>query len=341
LLLFRFLRGFIMDAILQFSLDASRWLQTTLPQLESFFQIISTLGIEEFYLALLPLVYWSVHKEAGRTFAYVFLLTNLFNPLLKHSFRSPRPFWLEPSLEKAFESSYGVPSGHVQGATITYLFFANWLRRRWVWLLAFVMIVLMGVSRVYLGVHFLHDVLAGFGIGVLVLVGYLFWQRRYMDSFGKRILGQRLLTVIMVPILFTAVYIIIRMIIGEPDSSVAWASFIPDAELSGVEGFVTAVASLLGAGIGLVLESSRVRFRVDGPLWQRGVRYLLGLIVTVAIWAGLGQLFPDDPLWLALPLRLLRYTLLTLWVTYYAPWLFVKLNLAQAEPNPGINLSLN
>lgn len=330
-----------MDAILQLSLDASRWLQTMLPQMESFFQFISTLGIEEFYLALLPLIYWSVHKEAGRTFAYVFLVTNVFNPLLKHGFRGPRPFWLEPDLEKAFERSYGLPSGHMQGATITYLFFASWLRKRWVWLLATVMIVLMGVSRVYLGVHFIHDVVAGFGIGLLALIGYLVWKRRYMDRFGKRILGQRLLGVIVVPILFTAVYIIVRLLIGEPDSSVAWASYIPEAELSGVESFVTAVASLLGAGIGLVLEPSRVRFMVDGPLWQRIVRYLLGLVVAIIIWAGLGQIFPDDPLWLALPLRLLRYTLLTLWVTYYAPWLFVKLKLAQAKPDPGINLSLN
>ncbi len=330
-----------MDAILQFSLDASRWLQTTLPQMESFFQFISTLGIEEFYLALLPLVYWSVHKKAGRTFAYVFLVANVFNPLLKHGFRSPRPFWLEPDLEKAFESSYGIPSGHTQGATVTYLFFASWLRRRWAWLLAFIMIVLMGVSRVYLGVHFIHDVLIGFGVGLFVLMGYWGWQRRYMDSFGKRILGQRLLTVIMIPILFTAVYIIIRLIIGEPDSNADWVSYIPDAELSGVESFVTAVASLLGAGIGLVLEPSRVRFMVDGPLWQRIARYLLGLVVAIIIWAGLGQIFPDDPLWLALPLRLLRYSLLTLWVTYFAPWLFVKLKLAQAKPEPGINLSLN
>ena len=329
-----------MDPLFQFGLDATRWLQSTLPQLESFFHFISTLGIEEFYLALLPLVYWSVHKEAGRTFAYVFLVANLFNPLMKHGFRGPRPFWLDPAVEKAYESSYGVPSGHTQGATITYLFFATWLRRRWAWLVAFVMIVLMGLSRVYLGVHFVHDVLAGFGISVLVLLGYLVWQKRYMTSFSKRILGQRLLTVVAVPVVLTAVYLIVRLIIGEPDIRMPWASRIPDAELESVESFVTAVSSLLGAGIGLVLERSRIRFLVDGPIWQRAVRYLLGIVVAGAIWAGLGQLFPDDPLWLALPLRLLRYALLTLWVTYYAPWLFVKIKLAQAKPDPGIEMTL-
>ena len=97
---------------------------------------------------------------------------------------------------------------------------------------------------------------------------------------------------------------------------------------------------MLGAGIGLVLERTRIRFLVDGPIWQRAVRYLLGIVVAGVIWAGLGQVFPDDPLWLALPLRLLRYSLLTLWVTYYAPWVFVKLKLAQAKPDPGIEMTL-
>ena len=321
-----------MDALLQFGLDASRWLQTTLPQLESFFQFVSTLGIEEFYLALFPLVYWSIHKEAGRALAYVFLVGNVLNTALKHAFRQPRPFWLDPTLEKFTDGGYGIPSGHAQFTTTIYLFAAVWLRRRWVWLLAILMIVLMSISRVYLGSHFVHDVVAGFLVGLLVLVGYLLWRRRFATNFGKRILGQRLLAAITVPLLLTVVYLIIRLIIGEPDTNVEWAAFIPVAELESLEGMVTAVASLLGAGIGLVLESSRVRFLVAGSVWQRAARYLLGIIVAVVIWAGLGQLFPDDPLWLALPLRLLRYTLLTLWVTYYAPWTFVKLKLAKAKP---------
>ena len=161
-----------------------------------------------------------------------------------------------------------------------------------------------------------------------------------MTGFSKRILGQRLLTAVAVPVGLTAVYLIIRLIIGEPDTTVAWASYIPVAELESLEGMVTAVATVLGAGIGLVLERTRIRFLVDGPIWQRAVRYLLGIVVAGVIWAGLGQVFPDEPLWLALPLRLLRYTLLTLWVTYYAPWVFVKLKLAQAKPDPGIEMTL-
>ena len=329
-----------MDAFFQFGLDATHWLQSTLPQLESFFQLISTLGLEEFYLAMLPLIYWSVQKEAGRTLAYLFLLSNVLNTMLKHTFREPRPFWLDPTLERFTDYGYGIPSGHSQFTTTIYLFLAVWVRRRWMWLLAMAMVILMPISRVYLGSHFVHDVVAGFLLGLLVLAGYLVWDRRYMADFSKRIMGQRLLTVIAIPAGLTAVYLLIRLIIGKPNINVAWASYIPTAELESLEGMVTGIATLFGAGVGLVLERSRVRFLVHGPIWQRIVRYLLGIIVAGAIWAGLGEVFPDDPLWLALPLRFLRYTLLTLWVTYYAPLLFVKLKLAQAKPDPGIEMTL-
>ncbi len=329
-----------MDSLLQFGVDASHWFQTTLPQLERFFQLISTLGLEEFYLALFPLIYWSVHKEAGRALAYVFLVGNVFNSTLKHTFRQPRPFWLDPTLEKFTDGGYGVPSGHTQFTTTIYLFAAVWIRKRWMWLFAGLMIILMGISRIYLGSHFVHDVAAGFVVGLLVLGGYLIWQRRYQTQFEKRILGQRLLVAILVPVAFTAVYLLIRLIIGEVDNTAAWASRFVEVELESVEGVVTAVSSLLGAGIGLVLERSRIRFLVEGPIWQRAVRYVLGMVVAVAIWAGLGAVFPDDPLWLALPLRLLRYALLTLWVTYYAPWVFVKIKIAQAKPDPGIEMTL-
>ncbi len=143
-----------------------------------------------------------------------------------------------------------------------------------------------------------------------------------------------------VPIVFAILYTLVRLLIGPPDLTVAWAGFIPEAELEGIEGFTTAVSSLFGIGVGLILESSRVRFRADGVIWKRIVRYVLGLVGAVLIWGGLKAVFPSDPLWLAIPLRFIRYTLLTLWIAYYAPIVFVRLKLAEADPDPGIDLSI-
>lgn len=329
-----------MDTIISFGLEATRWLQTTFPQLKGFFQFISLLGLEEFYLAIIPLIYWCLDKKLGKHLGYTFLFANALNYLGKHSFRGPRPYWLEPSLGLSTESSYGIPSGHTEAAAAFYLFLAGWFRKGWVWLAALFMIIAMGLSRIYLGVHFVHDVVAGLLIAVLSLAGYFVWMHYWHDDFSRRILGFRFWIAFLLPFAFLLIYVVIRLLIGEPDMSVSWSGFIADAELEGVEGVVTAVASLFGLGIGLLLESSRVRFRVDGPLWQRAARYLVGIGVTVALWGGLKAIFPTDPLMIALPARFLRYTLTTLWIGYWGPWTFVRLNLATADPDPGIKIEL-
>lgn len=330
-----------MDPIFEFGLEMTRYLQETFPQLEGFFKFISSLGVEGFYLALLPLIYWCIHKSVGKLFAYVFLLANAFNPLFKFGFRGPRPFWFDKSLMWWEESSYGVPSGHVQLATVTYLFFAGWIRRWWAWLIAVMMIIFMALSRIYLGAHFPHDALVGFFIAALVLLAFVFWQRTYAKRFQKRILGQKLMVVVAVPVVYAVIFVGVSLLIGEPDMSVAWAEYIPEAELVGQKGAAAAVGMLLGAGIGLIFEGSRIRFRVDGQIWLRGLRYIVGLVVTFALWVGLKAIFPEAPLWLAIILRVLRYFLVALWITYYAPWFFVKAKLAEADPEPGIDLKIS
>lgn len=329
-----------MEAIFEFGLEATRWLQVNYPQLKQFFLIVTALGQTEFYLIFFPFLYWSVDKRLGKQVAYLFLLAVATNSLLKHAFRGPRPYWLDSDLTLLEAADYGVPSGHAQFTGVIYPFLAFWIRRRWFTIFTVFLVIVMGLSRIYLGVHFVHDVLVGFILAGLILGGYALWQQRFAAQLDKRILGQKLLIVLAVPTIFAVIYIIVRLIIGEPDMSVPWRSFIPAAEQEGVETMVTALATLTGFGIGALFEASRVRFRATGPIWQRIVRYVVGMLVTLTIWYGLREIFPEDPLWLGLSLRFVRYLLTLLWVAYYAPLVFVRLKLADAEPDPGITLSI-
>lgn len=329
-----------MEPILTFGLEATRWLQGTFPQLEGFFKFMSVLGQEEFYLVFLPLIFWCWDKKLGKYLVYVFLFSNGLNSMGKHLLRGPRPYWLDSSLMLSEETSYGVASGHAQLTTTIYGFLAGWFKRGWVTWLAVFMIVAMCLSRVYLGVHFVHDVVAGVVIGLVVLIGFFVWYQHRSSQYNKLILGQKLFWAIVIPAAMIIVYVIGLLIIGDPDTAVTWASFIPEAELQGIEGMAVTFGSLLGFGIGIHLEASRVRFKVDGPVWQRALRYLLGLVGTAVIWAGLRMVFPSDPLWLAIPLRVLRYFLATFWMSYYAPALFVRLKLANASPESEIKLEL-
>lgn len=329
-----------MEVLYQLSLALTTWLQESFPGLLGPMTIISMMGEEPFYLVVLPIIYWCIDKRAGRQLGYIFLLSALINNSAKNFFRQPRPFWLDPSVQQSEADGYGLPSGHVQNSAAVFLLLASRLRRTWLWLLALLYVGLMAVSRLYLGVHFVQDLLAGFGLGLLVLVTYLVWQHAYADQFGRRILGRRLLVLALIPVVLASIYIGIMLLLGSPNMDAAWASFIPAAELNAREDVVSSTAGLLGFGMGILLESSRIRFDAGGSVWRRIIRYLLGILVAVGIWAGLRSVLPQDPEWLALPLRFLRYLLLLLWVTFFAPWVFVRLRLASADRESEVRVTL-
>ncbi len=329
-----------MESIYEVGLEVSRWLQQNYPWLNTFLAFFSEAGRFEFYLGILPIIYWSLDKQLARNLIYLLAFSDAANSIAKHAFRSPRPYWLDASLHLSDEESYGIPSGHAQSAMVAYIYLAIWLRRRWVWLVSLLIVFLMGLSRVYLGVHFFHDVLAGYLLGLIILVGYLVWRRYGLETFRQRILGQRLLIAILTPLAFGLLYAAIRLLIGQPDQTAAWASFFPDAETTSLRNVASALGALLGLGCGFVLEGSRVRFRTDGPIWKRILRLVVGFVGVLALWRGLALIFPTDPIWLGLPLRILRYFLLSIWAAYYGPMLFVRLRLAEADPVPAIALSM-
>lgn len=95
----------------------------------------------------------------------------LLNVLMKHAFGRARPMFAEPMLTL---TTYSFPSGHVAAATLFYGLLAAFMISRieaWRWrlltaLVAFLLVVLVGLSRIYLGVHYLSDVLAAFAEGI-------------------------------------------------------------------------------------------------------------------------------------------------------------------------------
>lgn len=330
-----------MELLFELGLELSRWLQTQYPQLAPLMAVVSLLGRFEFYLALLPLIYWSVNKHFGKEVAYLLALSNILNLMAKHLLRQPRPYWLDAELGLDTELSYGIPSGHVQSLTILLLLVAARARRRWVWTVTGVAIFLMALSRVYLGVHFPQDAIAGFLLALAILLGYVLWRENLHQQFANRLLGQRLLGAFLLPVVLALLYAGFLLLLGVPNAPASWVDHVPEAERASLETVVQATGILLGLGLGFILEASRVHFIVAGSILKRSLRYLLGIAVTVAIWRGLGAVFPDEPLWLGLPLRLFRYWLAGFWVAYYAPLVFLRLRLAEASPEPDVKLTVS
>lgn len=113
----------------------------------------------------------------------------LLNVGMKYAFHRARPNFDDPLL---MLTSYSFPSGHVAGATLLYGVVAAmlvsgsiaWRTRVMIVLAAITMVALVALTRLYLGVHYLSDVLAAFAEGItwltLCLTGiHTYWERRF------------------------------------------------------------------------------------------------------------------------------------------------------------------
>jgi membrane-associated phospholipid phosphatase len=91
--------------------------------------------------------------------------------ILKEGIERPRPVDLiDGAHVRVHETGMGFPSGHTMIITVVVLTLWPYLPRGWRWLIA-LLIVLMGVSRIYLGVHAPLDVVGGFAVGALIVGG--------------------------------------------------------------------------------------------------------------------------------------------------------------------------
>ena len=284
--------------------------------LQSFFRVFTMLGNEEFYLFLLPVVYWCLNRRVGIGLAYLSMLSTWANSAVKHIYDIPRP--ADARLRVPWpETSPSFPSGHSQSAVTNWGYLALQLRRR-LWAVVAVLLMLMiSLSRMILGVHFPQDLIGGWIIGLVVLALYAWALPRVSAWLGRQPVGLQATLALAFPLLLI---------------------FLHPADTEGLypaEGALTPGSALIGMGLGVIMERAWVRFDVAGPWTRRLLRLAVGLVVVVVVYAGPKLLLPADVAFPAAVIaRIVRYVLLG-WVTAFGcPWLFVKLGLAPREGEP-------
>jgi len=138
-------------------------------QAHPLFLFFTGLGTSAVLWPLLLLYYWLVDPLFARRLSIAFAASFLANRILKELFGTTRPFQDDPMLSSpAAERTaigHGFPSGHSQNAATFWLAWAFYYQRRWLWIAAGVIVLLVGMSRLYLGVHLPEDVGGGFVLG--------------------------------------------------------------------------------------------------------------------------------------------------------------------------------
>jgi len=282
------------------------WFQQSSPAFDLPFKALTFLGDEAFYLVFMPVLYWCIDRRTGSRLFFLLLFSAYLNAIAKVLADQPRPFTYDQRVEaKVHAGGGGMPSGHTQNAVVVWGYLAARLGGRLAWLMAVFLMIGIPLSRMYLGVHFPTDLIGGYLLGGIILFIYLSAGPRLEAWLNEQGFARQLLISLLGPLV---------LVLLNPSG----------------DKYVLSMASILmGVCTGFVLERRFVGFSCKGPWWKKAVRYLLGIIVLFGLWGGLKLAFNGlEP---AAPLRFIRYALVGLWGGGGAPWLFVKLRLAETE----------
>ena len=330
-----------MAPILDFGVRFIILLQGLGSWLEAPMKLFSFLGTEDFFMVALPIIYWCYDTTLGMQVGMILMLSNSINGFLKVSFHGPRPYWISPLVKGlGSETSFGLPSNHAQSAAVLWGIVAAYLRKGWAWWGAGVLVFLISFSRLYLGVHFPHDVLVGLALGLLLLwLVVRFWKpaAEWVKTLspGRRVwlafLASLALTILpLIPLVW------LTSTGWQPPQE--WAAYASQA-LSFQDVF-TYSGTLFGLLGGLIWIHSMGGFQTKGSWSQLLLRFLVGVAGVLAIRYGLKAVFSDGETIVAYLFRYIRYTAIGFWVTGAAPWCFVRLKLARPLELVNITVSL-
>jgi len=293
-----------MDAIFQWGLDFIIMIQQVdTPLLDSFFRAITSLGDELFYLLLFPFLLWCVDFYLGIRVGIIFLLSVYVNTGLKEIFQHPRPFDILPEIQKVYACGYGFPSNHAQSSLVIWGSIAYWKKQIWIRNLSVLLILLIGFSRIYLGVHFPTDILGGWLFGGLILgLSYFIFLKIKLDFTQKNMIF-KIIGITLFPV-------ILLQFQSSPD-------------------IISSMAALTGVGYGLLLFHSFIGGIRLGNWLQRLFSFLVGAIGIGILYFGLKLILPSDGQSFYQLSRFFRYLLLGIWISFGAPWLFIRMGLAR------------
>ncbi|MDG6257486.1 MAG: phosphatase PAP2 family protein [Methanomicrobiaceae archaeon] len=293
----------------------------------------SLLGSPVSYFFFIAALFWCCDVRLGLHAALLLGLSAGANDTLKMAFHTPRPYWIDPAVTAyAAESSFALPSAHAQLAAGFWGFIAVSLRRRWAQVACVLLVLLIGISRVYLGVHSPLDVVAGWLAGLAVLVAFLLAKARLGARIRTWPASTKVVAAFCLSALFPAATLLTLALQGDWQVPLSWVvrAFAQTGVLIDPQDPSRSFLSgglILGVAAGMAWLEARDRTlgRVCRSLLA--ARYLTGVAGVLAIWYGTAVLIAVAADGACL-LWYMQGALLGLWIAGGAPALFSRLGLA-------------
>jgi membrane-associated phospholipid phosphatase len=331
------------DTVLDWGVDLILNLQSLGSWLVAPMNVITVAGSSALLLVITAIIYWCVDTKWGLRLAVTMALTVAINEILKVAIHDPRPYWYDPRVQllTSPHGSFGIPSGHSATALAGWGLLAVFLATGWGWLIAAALVLLVGLSRVYLGVHFPSDVLAGWAVGALIAVLVLRLEGSVLARTRRTPEVTQIAIVLAVTLLLATLSVFVNQsVIASWQLPNEWienaARQAPNHTLEplSVKNIVASTGILSGLLVGAIVLNARGGFDVRGSRGQLLRRFIVGILGVLILWLGLDELFvlvPGGEGLLAHLLHYLRHTLLGMWVTALAPAIFIRAGLARMK----------
>ncbi len=317
-----------MELIQGISIQLIQSLQTLSPVLDGLSNFLGSLGSVGFFLLLIPLIYWTVDPRLGKTALAALIISAFLSLSLSQLLHQPRPYWLGEVPSLISDGTYGNPSTHSVCSIAVFGYLAYRLNKEWLWAASGLAVIMIGISRLYQGVEFPLAVIAGWvlGFGVVLLIIKLdalsipWWN----NQSGTRQVG--LLFIVSI-IMILVGYAVVAVIAPSPDPT-AWSVFSIAAR--SLADYFALAGAMFGTFSGYILLKKHFEYKLTGSFVVRIGRCLLGFAGLGMIYFGLASGFgalvqPETSL--AYVLRYIQLALSTFWVSFFAPWLFIRLSL--------------
>lgn len=285
---------------------------------DTIFKYITMLGNEIFYLILIPVIYLCIDKITGLNLITFYLISSISNTYLKDIFHT-----LRPSPEKVRvlieESSYAFPSNHSQGAVVFWGYLFSKAKKIWIKILLLIIIFLISLSRIYLGVHFLIDILGGWLIGFLILIVLLLIIKKYrvweiLSKYDKRYINNERFSndkeYLSYKVYFYHNYLIPTLIIIIP---LILFFIYPTYSTGQILGVISGIV------FGAILEGRYVKFNPKAKLYIQIMKIILALAVAMIIRIGLERILPPADF-----STYIRYFIMGFWLTFLMPLIIKK-----------------
>ena len=273
-----------------------------------FFQLVTYTAQELFVVGIICWLFWCSNKRLAYTLGFSYFTSGLLVQGLKITFRIPRPWILDSSFQPVASAvpgatGYSFPSGHTQSITALFGTAALHVGKRLYQVLCFVVIFLVGFSRMYLSCHTPKDVIVSFVLSFLCVV--FCYHYIYRKKSFERVPGK--------------VAVIMLLI------SLALSFYSVFLEKTGHIELIYATDCLKAGGagaafaLGYYLEQRFIRFALPKNTKQKILRLIFGLLGALIILEGIKPLIGTS-----LPASFLRYFLAVFWILAVYPFLFSK-----------------